>query len=184
MAIPMTLCGLLASPAVQWQSWKPAFYRQELAEIDPAVAQSFTEREVDTEGTALAEFDTDFLLCVMHDGHDIDRCERIDCADQEVDPDEELRRYPVKEIHTVCGMVLDDGRAYSGLWTANGPRMAFAAAHNYYRAEHGLILAVANVHLGAIPHAPESPTWADATCTDEAQMADRLAELIPGGLTK
>ena len=79
-------------------------------------------------------------------------------------------------------MFLNDGRAYSGLWTAHGPRMAFAAAHNYYRSEHGLILAVANVHPGTIPHAPESPAWADATCKTETEMRDRMAELIPGGV--
>lgn len=178
MVNPVTLCGLLACPRVEYQGWKTAFYQVELVDIDPRVAAEFVEQQVDQEGLAVGETDTDFLLATMHHGHDVERAGGVDWADQEVNSAEEMVLWPVAGTWTVCGMFADDGWCYSGLWVAHGPRMAYLAAWEHYRARRKELL-VAGVHPGAVGRAEESPTWADPVCTSQAEMVLRLGELIP-----
>lgn len=185
MAYPVTLCCLLASPRKERQSWQPGFYQVEVAEldtdgnVDPAVAAEFVERLVDTEGLAIGETDTDVLVCALHHGHDIDRAPRIDYADQEVDEPEELRRYPQATTWTVCGMYVETGQCYCGVWSAHGPRMAYAAAFWHCQVTYDRYLVVSCVHPGDQPRGEESPTFADPTCKTADAMESRLDELIP-----
>ena len=180
MSTPVSLCGLLACPRREWQSWPTAFYQLDLAEVDPEVAKEFVEQQVDHEGLAIGETDTDFLLCAMHYSHDVERAGRILIADQPVDPEEEYRIYgDAESTWTVCGMFRETGQCFSGLWVGNGPRSAYANAFCHYQATSGLYLAVACVHPGVVELAPESATYADPTCKTEDAMADRLRELIP-----
>jgi hypothetical protein len=181
MSHPVTLCCLLADLTKEWQSWQTAFYQVELAELDPAVAQEFVELQVDREGLAVGEFTTDVLLCTMHHGHDIARAPRIDCADQEVDEDEEIRRYPEASLWTVCGMFIDNGQCYSGYWVAHGPRHAYGMAYNHHQRTDGRHLAISCVHPGEQARAEQSPTFADASCKTEEAMISRLDELTVGG---
>lgn len=181
MSTPVSLCGLLACPRVEWQAWQTAFYQENLAEVDPEVAKEFVELQIDREGLAIGENDADFLLCALHYTHDVERAPRIEIADQPVDADEEYELHPEYGTWTVCGMLRETGQCYSGMWVAHGPRMAYAAAYDHMQRTTGLYLAVACVHPGVVELAPESATYADPTCKNPEAMASRLAELIPGG---
>lgn len=174
----VSMCGNLASPDQEYYAWQSAYFEYELAEIDPAVARQFAEIDIDREGLAVGR-NADLLVATLHYGR-VGSCERIDYADQEVDPDEEFRLYPLEQTYTVCGWFDNNGQCYSGLWAGRGPRMAYAAAYQHYGQIAGRSLMVSRVHEGIVERAPESPVWADVNCHSEAAMRQRLAELIPG----
>lgn len=172
----ISVCGNLASPLQEHYAWQSAYFEYELAEVDPAVARQFAELDIDREGLAIGQ-DADLLVATLHYGR-VGICARIDYADQEVNPDEEFRLYPIEQTYTVCGWFDDNGQCFSGLWVGRGPRMAYAAAYQHYE-QFGRSLMVSCVHGGIVERAAESPTWADVNCHSEAAMRQRLAELIP-----
>lgn len=178
MAVPVSLCCLLASPDRQPYRWPTGFYQIELAEPDPRVAKEFVELAVDTEGAKIAEFTTDVLVANIHPGH-IEFCPEIFEADMAVDPDREIRLHPLTLTYTVCGM-FDNGQCYSGLWTDHGPLMAYAAAFTHFQALDRFLF-VAGVHPGVVETETYAPVWADVGCSSVEEMEIRLAELDPNG---
>jgi hypothetical protein len=183
MAIPISSCCLLASPRVDPIHWQIAFYTGELTDDIPderkaAVAKEFIELQVDREGIEVGETDTDVLLTTVHPGH-VNRCAGIDFAGvMKLNQSREMRRHVVDETFTVCGMVLETGECYSGLWVAPGPLLAASAVWDYFQEDEQTLL-VSCVHEGIIPRAEWTPTYADPTCLTDVAMLSRLAELVP-----
>lgn len=182
MAIPISSCCLLASPHVDPIHWQTAFYTGELTDDIPderkaAVAKEFIELQVDREGIDIGETDTDVLLTTVHPGH-VNCCAGIDFAGV-MKLSREMRRHVVDETFTICGMVLETGECYSGLWTAPGPTLAALVVWGHFQ-EDGQTLLVSCVHEGIISRAEWTPTYADPTCLTDRAMLSRLAELIPG----
>lgn len=175
MAYPISVCGLLACPRFEPSTWQTRFSQLEVAEPDAAVAKEFIELEVDAEGLEYGETDTDLLVATIHPLH-IDYSRLITHADLDV-PGDECDRWKV-DTWTVCGVFADNGQCYSGLWAAPGPLAAYGTAWNHFN-NLGRDLWVAGVHFDVVEREEWSPTFADPTCTTEAAMAQRLAELIP-----
>jgi hypothetical protein len=175
MAYPISVCGLLACPRTEPAAWQTRFSHIEVAEPDAKVAKEFIELEIDTEGMAIGETDTDLLVATIHPLH-IDYSRLITHADMAV-PDDECDRWSV-DTWTVCGIFADNGQCYSGLWASYGPLAAYGTAWNHFRTQ-GRELWVAGVHHGIVEREEWTPTFADPTCTTEDAMAQRLGELIP-----
>lgn len=179
--IPISVCCLLADSNKEPQSWHTGFYWKELTDDTPdekkaLVAQEFIELDVDREGLSIGEFTTDVLVCTIHPDH-IECCEDIDFADMAVDEEHEIRRWPIAQTHTVCGMFLETGQCYSGLWVAHGPLLAYSTAWNHLDLG-GTTLLVSCVHEGEVPRIPWTPGFADASCITQMSMNIRLAELV------
>jgi hypothetical protein len=146
MALPYSICGLLAEEGVEPYAWQTGFYWQDLVEPDPAVAVEFVEHEMDREGLDVGHTLVTFLAARVHSGN-IQRCDGIPNADFEVDGDEEFRLHPEPSLHTVCGMIYPTGKPYCDLWMSHGPRVAYVDAWQCIRDE-GQTLLVACVHTG------------------------------------
>jgi hypothetical protein len=182
MAVPISMCCLLACPRVQPAGWQTRFSWTEVAEPDATVAKEFLELEIDHEGLAIGETDTDVLVATIHPGH-IEHSPLITHADMEV-PDDEDRRHPW-ELFVICGIFADNGQCYSGSWNGYGALDAYVFAWKHYQTTEGRTLWLAGAHptLGevAVERADWSPTFADPTCRTDEAMRSRLAELIPTG---
>ena len=177
MAIEISMCALLACPRVEPAAWQTRFSWAEVAEPDAQVAKEFLEREVDLEGLAIGETDTDVLVATIHPGH-IEHSLLVTHADMEVcDGQEDQWELGT---WTVCGMFADNGQCYSDVWAAHGPLAAYGTAWNHWRRQ-GRTLLLAGAHPGDQARTTWSPTFADPTCTTIEAMAQRLGELIPEG---
>ncbi len=181
MTIPVSVCCLLASPRVSPQEWPTGFFWKELTD-DTAddkkamVIKEFVELDVDREAFAMGEFDTDVLMTTAHPGH-IERCDGIDFASVvKFNEYREQRRHVISQTHTVCGMVLETGQCYSGLWSAAGPLIAVTMAWDHMQDDE-LTLLVSCVHEGIVPRAEWTPTYADPVCLTEEAMQSKLIEL-------
>jgi hypothetical protein len=176
MAIPISVCGLLACPRLERTAWQTRFSQIEVAEPDAMVAAELIEREIDIEGLSIGETDTDLLVATIHAGH-IDYSRLITHADMEV-PDGQEQQWELG-TWTVCGIFDDNGQCYSDVWAAYGPVAAYGTAWNHWN-NQGRNLLVAGAHPGDEARTLWTPTFADPTCKTEEAMASRLAELIPG----
>lgn len=176
--LPISVCCLLASPHVDPLQWQTAFYQIEVVREDAAVAKEFIEYQVDQEGIEIGEVDTDVLVAAIHPGH-VARCDGIDFAGViRLNQDREMKRYALGKTFTICGMLLETGECYSGLWTAPGPLLAVSEAWSYFQEDEKTLL-VSCAHEGTIPYAEWSPTYAEPTCTSDVTMMSRLVELMP-----
>jgi hypothetical protein len=181
MALNISVCGILACPRVERNAWQTRFSWTAVAEPDARVAKEFIELEVDTEGFAIGETDTDLLVATIHPGH-IEHSALITHADMPVT--EVDAEWWETQTWTVCGIFADNGQCYSGLWAGCGPLVAYGCAwHHFQRQGRELLVAGAHLTDGVevpVERAAWSPTFADPTCLTEEAMRSRLAELIPG----
>lgn len=176
MAIEVSVCGLLASPRRAPGDWPTRFSWTEVAAEDPQVAKEFLEREIDIEGLAIGETDTDLLVATIHPGH-VEHSTLVTHAGMPV-PDDEADRWDWG-LYTICGIFEDNGQCYSDQWNGYGPLDAFVFAWKQFRKE-GRELLLAGAHHDTVPRVGWTPTFADPTCTTPEAMASRLGELIPG----
>lgn len=176
MSIQVSVCCLIAVTGRDRYRWPTGFYRKELSEPDALVAQQFVQLDVDREGATIGEAGQ-VLVVNIHPGH-VEHCPEVYEADMEVDPDRETALHPLTEQFTVCGMDAETGQCYSGLWVANGPLMAYAAAYTHFEGLYGHDLLVGAVHPGVQDTAVYATPWADPGCDTQAAMTLRMTELV------
>jgi hypothetical protein len=177
MSIDISVCGILACPRIDSPDWQTRFSWTTVAEPDPEVAKEFLELEIDREGLAIGETDTDLLVATIHPGH-IEHSELVVYADMPVD--DEATDGCDWGTWTVCGVFRETGLCYSGLWSGPGPLGAYGAAFNHFH-QRGRFLLLAGAHPGEQERFDWTPTFADPTCKTQEAMLSRLGELIPTG---
>ena len=177
--IPITLCGNIAEIGTEPNAWKCAYYQLEVDTADASVVQRLAKTMyLDQELAQLGQ--ADLVVSTSHPDH-VPRCQPITHADMEVDEEREMLLYPVQQLYTVCGWVLETGEAYCDYWVSNGPKIAYAMAwHNLQ--DHVGNLMVSCVHEGELVRVEWTPPYIDPMCQDEAAMESRLNELIPARL--
>lgn len=178
MTYQITVCGNIATPDDEWQEWPTAHYQIELAEPDVGVAQELIKgMYLNKEATNLGIFNADLLISTIHPDW-IPRCDGLDFADLEVDEEREIRLNPLPQTHTVCGWILETGQCYSDLWSAHGPKLAYAMA--WHKMQDFGTLVLSCVHEGVWNRASWSPPYVDPSCSDDITMSTRLDGLIRG----
>jgi hypothetical protein len=174
MAIPVSICGIIAEEGHEPFACQTGFYWKEIAEPDATVAVEFLERDIDREACEVGSITT-FLAAAVHLGH-IPCCPGIPNADFEVDGDEEFRLHPTKKLYTVCGVYLNTGRPYYDQWMSHGPRVAYVDAWQHVRDEEAGTLLIACVHDGDVPRGLEFK-FALPSIKDEDEMKQAMKEI-------
>lgn len=174
MTIKVSLCGNIAVPGDEVQSWQTAFYQLELAEPDAVAALAFAKTLYLDKELAFPS-QADLIVSTIHPDWET-RCTVITHADMEVDEDREMWLYPAQQLYTVCGWILETGEAYCDYWIANGPRLAYAQAWHSAQDTYGTFM-VSCVHEGELARVPWTPSYIDPSCKTEADVEARMKEL-------
>lgn len=187
MTVELTVCGLHVVRGDEPYAWQTGLYHEEVLDPGPgrdpdfAVAAEFSKMRVTQEGERNG-LDATFFTASVHPGH-IGRCAGFDFTGTTIDAmrdlDDDAQRYSEATAYTVCGLFLDNGQTYSGVWTAHGPLVACWGAFDQARSE-GRPFLLACVHEG-VQSGYDLP-FAEPACRSAEEMTFWMRELgIPHG---